>query len=349
MAKSSVLVLYNQPLLPRDHPDAESEHSVVRIANEMARILADAKYGVTTFGLGADPQTLWSVLKKRKPSVVFNLYEGTLHNAESESYVAGLLEWSGIPFTGSPPEALSLSRAKHTVKYLMQAAGLPTADFLAVDTLPAPRWPGTFPVIVKPAKLDGSVGLAQKSVCVNQREVRERLAYLLTTYGPPVIVEEYLDGREFNVPLIELPNLQVLPPLEVTFVTDAQNAWAIQTYDGKWERGSHQYETTLYHSEVKLSRAAIRRLDRIALKAYRLLGCRDYARVDFRCNAAGEPFILEVNPNPEISEMAGFAGCLDEAEVPYKRFIVRLVEQALSRKDVPKPTFAPVRTSSAAR
>src|SRR5471030_531163 len=127
MSKPSVLVLYNQPVLPTDHPDADSEHTVIGIASNLGRTLAEAGYRVTELALGSDPLVLWNELKLRRPDVVFNLYEGQLDNAESETHVAGLLEWAGIPYTGSPPPTLSLARAKHTTKYLLHGAGLPTA------------------------------------------------------------------------------------------------------------------------------------------------------------------------------------------------------------------------------
>src|SRR4051794_40299293 len=108
MAKTSVLVLHNHPLLATDHPDADSEHTIVGIAEDIAQILSTEGLHVTRLGLGADPRVLWNELQKRKPDVVFNLFEGNLDNTETESYVAGLLDWAGIPYTGSPFQTLVL-------------------------------------------------------------------------------------------------------------------------------------------------------------------------------------------------------------------------------------------------
>ena len=109
MNAPQVLILYNQPLLPKDHPDAESEHSVVDIAEDLAKILGPAGYRASLLGLAQDPTLLWTELKRRKPAFVFNLFEGNLHDTETESYVAGLLQWRGIPFTGSPMDALTIA------------------------------------------------------------------------------------------------------------------------------------------------------------------------------------------------------------------------------------------------
>src|SRR5579884_4041993 len=183
MSKPLVLILYNDPILPPDHPDSDSEHTIVDIAAAMAGILKQANYRTTTLALRDDPTVLWKELHRTRPDVVFNLFEGTLQDTESESYVAGLLQWSGIPFTGSPLATLSLARAKHTAKQLLRGAGLPTADFFVVDELPVPSCPIDWPVIVKPARQDASVGLAQDSVCTDQYHLEQRVRYILETYG----------------------------------------------------------------------------------------------------------------------------------------------------------------------
>ena len=182
MSMPSVLVLCNQPVLPKDHPEAESEHSVVEIADKIAAILRAASFHVSDLKLGADPTVLWQELKERRPDVVFNLYEGLLNHAETESYVAGLLDWAGVPHTGSPFTTLTLARAKHLTKYLLRGARLPSADFLVVDRLPVPKCRLKYPVFVKPAQQDASVGVDQQSVCENQQQLESRVQYILATY-----------------------------------------------------------------------------------------------------------------------------------------------------------------------
>jgi len=343
MTLGSVLMLYNQPVLPRDHPDAESEHSVVEVATDMASVLEGAGYATSLLGLGAEPGKLWNELQTRKPDVVFNLFEGNLDNTETECYVAGLLEWSGIPFTGSPHAALTLARAKHTVKHLLRGAGLPTAPFLALDSLPVPACDLVYPVIVKPAQQDGSVGVDQKSVCTDRAQMEDRVQYVLTTYGAPALVEQYISGREINIAVIELPKLTALRPTEIRLPAESEGSWSILTYEGKWSPDSPAYHTSGANFPPDLPDATVREFQQLALKAYRLLGCRDYARVDFRINRAGEPFILEVNPNPEISEHVGFTASLDSVNMTYKQFVVGLVQQASTRKSVAKPSFTPAK------
>lgn len=331
MKPHSILILYNQPLLPRDHPDAESEHSVVEIAEDLAKILGPAGYRTSLLGLGQDPTILWAEFKRKKPALVVNLFEGNHHNPETESYVAGLLHWHGVPFTGSPLTALTLARDKYLTKLLLRGAGLPTADFQVVNGLPVPRCKIPWPVIVKPARQDGSVGLAQASVCTSQKQLKDRVAYILETYGAPVLVEEFIPGREFNIALLELPELRCLPPAEITFPKVRPGQWSILTYDGKWNPGTRDYETTPPRFPADISQRQIARLSDLAMRAYRLLGCRDYARVDFRVKPGGKAYILEMNPNPEISDSAGFAHCLGSANIPFNEFVLRLIAHALGR------------------
>ncbi|MBI3411827.1 MAG: D-alanine--D-alanine ligase [Planctomycetes bacterium] len=349
MAPPLVLMLHNYPTLPLDHPDAASEHSVVEIAQTLGRILEeDAGFRTTSLGLKQDPTYLWAELKRRKPAVVFNLFEGNPDNPETEAYVAGLLQWKGIPFTGSPLRTLALARAKHLTKQLLRGAGLPTAEFFVVSELPVMNCPLEWPVIVKPAQQDASVGLAQDSVCTNQEQLESRVQFVLDNYGVPVLVEEFIAGREFNVALVELPELRALPPSEVIFPTDRPGYWPILTYECKWKPGTADYDATPPKYPADITPRLADRLCAIATEAYRLIGCRDYARVDFRVRPNGKPSILEVNPNPEISDDAGFAGSLSSAGLSYREFIVRLVEHALTKTHAPASLFTAPRAESLA-
>ncbi len=116
-----VLVLYNEPVLPASHPDAQSEHEILFTVSHVTDALSAEGFRVTLFGAGRDVSALWSFLHKNRPDVVFNLFEGVADHGATEAYVAGLLDWFGTPFTGAPPSALSLARGKHLTKYLLRA------------------------------------------------------------------------------------------------------------------------------------------------------------------------------------------------------------------------------------
>src|SRR5579864_823428 len=174
-----ILVLYNHPILPPNDPDAESEHSVVDVAEDVGDILREAGFRTSLLGLKEDPVQLVNEIRRLKPAAVFNLHEGSIHDGETETYVACILEWLQVPFTGSPSRTLTLAHAKHLTKRLLIGAGLPTPDFFIVDRLPLPRRTSDWPVIVKPAQQDASVGMDQESVVTNQRQLERRVAFIL--------------------------------------------------------------------------------------------------------------------------------------------------------------------------
>lgn len=346
MPPHRVLVLYNEPVLPEDHPDYESEYEVVETADVVAMALTTAGFGVTPFGVGRDPSVLISGLREHKPDVVFNLFEGAADHGHTEAYVAGILEWLGISFTGSPAQALWLAREKHMAKYLLAGAGLPTPEFMVVERLPVAECKLGWPVIVKPALQDASVGIDQNSVVTSQRQLEERVCYIMRKYGPPVLVERFVCGREFNVSLVEkpdpasgttIPALTTLPVSEIQFLDgDGSNFWPLVTYDAKWHPDSRDFKATPPRFPGDLRPDFIAELTTIARRAFRLIGCRDYARIDFRSDAAGKPYILEVNPNPCISPLAGLASSLEHAGQTHASFVVGLVQTALARKTGPR-------------
>lgn len=331
-----VLILYNQPTLPEEHPDYESEHSIVEIADKVADVLGSCGHAVELLGLGHDPCLLWTELDRLGPDVVFNLYEGTAADSETECWVTGLLQWKGIPYIGTPANGLTLARDKPVAKWLLQGAGIPSAAFEVVERLPAPVCRLPFPVFVKPAYQDASVGISQDSVCQDEESYRRRVEHVFATYGGPVLVEEYIAGREFNVGLVEMPELRYLPPAEVIFPEDRPGRWGILTYDGKWKPGTADYETTPPKYPADIPAELAQRMGELAMAAFRLFHCRDYARIDFRLRD-GIPYLLEINPNPEICDYACFGLCLGSADIPYDRFLVQMIDNALARRATKAP------------
>jgi D-alanine-D-alanine ligase len=334
-----VLVLYNQPVLLPEHPDADSEHEILETADVVCGHLRDAGFEVSRLGVERDPEVLLHGLKERRPDVVFNLFEGLADHGETEAIAAGLLEWLRIPYTGCPFPTLVLARDKARTKHLLQGAGLPTPGFLVVEELPVPPCELEWPLIVKPAAQDASVGLDQGSVVTDRERLEARVALLLEAYGPPVLVEQFVRGREINVGLIECPDLRILPPSEILFVEKDPDFWPIVTYDAKWKPGSRDYEATPPRYPAEVAPRLAEKLGDLARQAFHLLGCRDYARVDFRVRS-NRPYILEVNPNPCFAPSGGLVGGLQSAGITHAQFTIELVKSALARgrRDVDRVT-----------
>jgi D-alanine-D-alanine ligase len=335
-----VLVLYNEPTLPPDHPDADSEHDILYTADTVARIAQQAGLAVSRLGVTDDPAALLAGLTAAQPDVVFNLYEGLAQWGNTEAFVSGLLELLRLPFTGCPTQPLMLCRSKPLTKRLLAGAGLPTAPFFVVEEGPVPKCPLKWPVIVKPGTEDASVGIDQASVCTTQKQLEDRVEYLRETYGPSVLVERFIRGREFNVALVERDGvLTALPFSEILFVppADARDLWPIVSFDAKWRPDSRDFVATPAKNPAEnVSPELHRTLAQIAKKAFELVGCRDYARVDLRVDEEGNPFVLEVNPNPCIGVLAGLAAGLESAKIPYQEFILGLLRAALRRGSQPE-------------
>lgn len=337
-----VTILYNEPTLPPDHPDADSEHDVLDTVDCVSKILLDAGLPFARLGVGTDPAAIIAGLRAQAPDVVFNAYEGTAEWGESETYVAGLLELLRIPFTGSSVQPILVAKSKTLTKQLLQTAGLPTAQFLRLDALPVPECPLPFPVIVKPALQDASVGIDQNAVVTTQAGLESRVAHVLKTYGPPVLVEQFVRGREFHISVWNRgPDTITLPFTEIVFLEQEGDdaIWPIVSFDAKWKPESRDYKATpVKNPPDPIDPAVEKKLSDVCIRASELVGYRDYARVDVRLTADGEPYILEVNPNPCINPLAGVAAALTTAGIPYAEFILGLVKSALRRG--PHPDLA---------
>lgn len=336
-----ILVLFNEPTLPSDHPDADSEHDILYTADTVIRILQQAGLPVSRLGVTTDPKSLLAGIAAANADVVYNLYEGTATWGVAEAYVSGILELLKLPYTGSPTQPLMLCRSKPLTKQLLAGSGLPTAPFLVADSVPVPTPPFGWPVIAKPGLEDASVGIDQKSVATSNEELDARTQYLIDAYKGPVLVEKFVRGREFNVAMIATRGkLEALPFSEILFVPPPENPglWPILTFDAKWKPNARDFAATPVKNPADVDPVLHEKVATAARKAFELVGCRDYARVDFRIDEEGNPYILEVNPNPCISPLAGLAAALESAKVSYSAFVLGVLKNALRRG--PNPQLA---------
>lgn len=335
MSKPRVLILYNEPVLPPDHPDHASEVDVVETVDEVVTSFPPDRYVVDRFGYARDPQLLWRKLAEWRPDAVFNLFEGEADRSETEIYNAALLEWAGVPFTGAGSFGQAIARDKIRTKFLLQGAGIPTPPFQVVDRLPAGPWPHPWPAIVKPAYQDASIGIEQKSVVTSQAELDARVEHVFDRFGGPALVEQFVDGREILLHLYDDPadgRLVVTPAAEIVFeFTPDQGLWPIYSYPGKWDPESADYLGSRTVGGVELPVPLRERAAEMCAAAYRLLGLRDYARADLRVTPAGEPFVIEMNPNPHLNSIV-LVDSLRPLGLDFDGFAQLLVENALKRR-----------------
>jgi D-alanine-D-alanine ligase len=225
-----------------------------------------------------------------------------------------------------------VARNKPVAKRLFQASGIRTAEFAELTTPEVPAGV-PFPAVVKPAAEDASIGIDQGSVVTTADELLARVRYVLDHYGPPVLVERYIAGREIQVSVADLAGDDrpvVLAFAEIAFQPPAAGSlWPIYTYTAKWHEESDEYKHAPVVVGATLPPAAAAEVTAVALRTYRLLGARDYARVDMRVTPAGEVYVLELNPNPAITSVM-----IDEglpAGVSYDQFIATVVRNAAKR------------------
>jgi len=275
-----------------------------------------------------DIKTLINSLELFRPDAVVNLCEAFFRRSKFEMNVPAVLELIKIPYTGSPPLTLGLCQNKGLTKHALKANEIPTPEYQILESYKDWKNEIEFPLMVKPLREDASLGIMRKSFVKNNRQLKTRVDYINRRYKQPALVEKYIGGRELNVSILGNEKPRVLPISEIIF--ERKKEPKIVDYSAKWLEKSEEYQNTKPVCPAKLSSSVERNVKRISLKAYRLLGCRDYARVDIRLKN-NTPYILEVNANPDISIDAGFVRSLKAAGISYKKFIREIVFFAIQR------------------
>jgi D-alanine-D-alanine ligase len=310
-----------------------SEIGVVEEMDDIKAALNSLGYKSTAFNVDSDVFRLIDFLREEKPDLIFNLVECVENESIQEMNVAGIYELLKIPYTGANPLSLGIALNKPLVKQLLTYHGIKTPRF-QVFKFPEKIMPCEdmkYPLIVKPSREDASVGISDESVVYNFGELKKRVRYIFQEFDQPALVEEYIEGRELNVALLGYKKPVILPVSEIDFSGLTKDMHKIVSYDAKWMHGTVAYEGTKGLCPAKLPADTETKIKDIALRCFRIIGCRDYARVDFRLDADGEPYVLEVNPNPDISDDAGFARSARTYGLTFVETVGKIVESVLER------------------
>lgn len=285
-----------------------------------------------------------------RPAVVFNLCESLEGRADFEPAVAAVLERLRVPYTGNRPRTLLTCLRKSTCNAALKAAGVPVpATWRLVAGKPLPTGI-EYPVIAKPDAEDGSTGIHSGSVVHDARRLAALVAELRETIGGPIIVQRYIEGREINIPLLGRP-LRPLPLTEIDFAAMPAELPRIVAYAAKWHPDSPEWAgTTTVVADVAPALAT--RLGGIARRTATVLGLRDYARIDVRVDDRGRPWVIDVNPNCDISPGAGLARAAARGGIDYAALVQTLVhgarERASTSRARPQTERRRVRRSSGA-
>jgi D-alanine-D-alanine ligase len=261
--------------------------------------------------------------------LVFNWCEEIPGIPRSASQVAKILDRMGFTYTGTGAEALTFSQDKRQVKAGLRLQGIPTPRWQVSTTTDHDGW-DCFPAIVKPAFEHCSFGVTREAVVLSPAELAERIQYVLETFQQPALVEEFIDGREFHVSVLGNGRLYTLPPAEMDFSVFDNIKDRLCTFESKYDPQSKPYNMIELRLPAILSENEQRQIEAAALAAYRVTGCRDYARLDLRLRD-GIFYVLDINPNADISPDTSLAMSAELVGLSYGQLGSLLINLAVER------------------
>lgn len=280
-------------------------------------------------------------LRQVRPDIVFNIAEG-FRGVNREAHVPAICEFFGIPYSGSDPFTLTLCLDKAKTKETLAFHGIPTPQFAVVENfedLEARTADLPLPLFVKPLHEGSSKGITDQNLCWDRAHLARQTRLLLENYQQPVIVEEYLPGKEFTCAVLGNGDLAtVLPIVGMNFESLPKGALPIYSFDAKfvWDRPEKPLE--IFQCPARITGELQASIERVTLEAFRVLGCRDWARIDVRLDAAGNPNVLEVNPLPGILPDPADNSCLPKAAraagIGYDELIQCCLKNAAARQGV---------------
>jgi D-alanine-D-alanine ligase len=285
-------------------------------------------YEVTTVSLLPPIDEVRAIISRLDVDVIFNLFEGFAGQPETEAMVAGMMTVLGKTFTGSPAPTLALALDKAKTKELLIASGLATPGYQVLRPESVESFALSYPCIVKPVAEDASHGLTQDSVVNNPVTLSEQVEKICTNYGGRALVEEFLDGRQISVTVMGNRKPIVLFISEIIFTLPPELP-RIFTFGAKWLEKDIYYDRTTPVCPAVVDEDLRVQLSDMSIATYKLLGCRGYARVDLRLDAHGNPYVLEVNPNPDIAIPSWSES---GSGIPYPQIIKRIVDLAFDRE-----------------
>jgi len=280
-------------------------------------------------------------LRQVRPDIVFNIAEG-FYGVNREAHVPAICEFFGIPYSGSDPFTLSLCLDKARTKETLTFHGIPTPKFSVVEKiedLHAVTGKLALPLFVKPVHEGSSKGITDSNLCWDRTQLLKQTRFLLESYKQPVIVEEYLPGKEFTCAVLgNGDEATVMPIVGMNFETLPKGALPIYSFDAKfvWDRPENPLD--IFQCPARITRKLQASIERVTLDAFRALGCRDWARIDVRLDAAGIPNVLEVNPLPGILPDPADNSCMPKAAraagIGYDELIQNCLKYAAARQGV---------------
>ncbi|OGF64813.1 MAG: hypothetical protein A2Y62_19435 [Candidatus Fischerbacteria bacterium RBG_13_37_8] len=332
MKKKLVGIVYNQHSDEDSYLYSEADEAVMEEVNAIKKSLA--RLGFDYMLMPFRKEKFRSLLKKiieHDWFCIVNLCESIDGKNLDQIQMPATFDIMNICYTGSGTYSLAVTTDKAAAKGVLAAFNLPVPRYNIVTVGDSVPDKVKFPIIVKPQFEDASVGIDDTSVVYNHKQLVKKVHDLHTKMNQSVILEQYIDGREINVAVFEDDRINALPVSEIIFKDFPEGFPRIVTYKAKWDKNSWEEKQTVGICPAKLSKKTELYLKKIAVKAFKVSKCRDYARVDIRLNNRNKPYIIEVNANPDISPDAGFMRSWYTSGRNYDDFVKLIVHKAHNR------------------
>ncbi len=316
---SKIIILHNKI---QNH--TEDELDVLDQRDLVTEACKNLGHDVITMTVGDDIQADLKIVQAQQPDIVFNLVESSWGKGELLYFSPAILNSLKIPYTGIPLDALFISTNKVLAKKIMRLFNLPTADFFAMDEINKLDASKTY--IIKPIWEEASVGIDTDSVF--QPRDTDKLKKLAQLSSSHYFIEEYIDGREFNVSLLADKNgLEVLPPAEMLFTSFFDNKPKVIGYKAKWDENSEEYkQTNRAFGTLENNMPLKKKMTDVCRKSWKAFNLHGYARIDFRVDDKDNLYILEINGNPCIAPDSGFIAAINYAGYSNEIIVKRILE-----------------------
>jgi D-alanine-D-alanine ligase len=334
MKKLRILVPMHITLVPPDTLDGYSDKEIAEWKTEydVVQTLRELGHEVRPLGLIDDLTELRKAISDWKPHVAFNLLEEFHSVPTYDQHVVSYLELMRQPYTGCNPRGLLLAHDKELCKKLLTYHRIATPGFVVFQRNRAIRRPTKlkFPLIVKSATEDASLGISQASIVASDEKLKDRVEFIFDQLKSDALVEEYIDGRELYVGMMGNDRLQTFPVWEMSFANMPEGAPKIATRRVKWDEAYQKKHGIATDAAVDLTPEQERRIAAICKRVYRVLGMSGYGRMDLRMTEDGRFYVLESNPNPNLSHGEDFSESAEKIGVNYGELLQKIMTLGMS-------------------
>jgi len=334
MKKQRVLVLVHETLVPPESTDGYTDQEIDewRTEFDVVTCLKAMGYEVKVLGLGDNLSDLRAAITDWKPDIAFNLLEEFQGIVTYDQYVVAFLELMKLPYTGCNPRGMMISRDKVLSKQILAYHRIPTARFALLPRkrkFLAPRRL-KYPLFVKSATEDASLGISQASIVHDVTKLEERVGFIHEQTNSDALVEEYIEGRELYIGVMGNDRLTTFPVWELSFGTLPDVMAGIATRKVKWDRKYQVKHGIGTGPALDLPEGMAQKVARAARRIYRALSLSGYARIDMRLTPEGSLYVLEANANPNLAQIEDFATSALAASVGYDKVLERIIQLGLT-------------------